>query len=76
MNFDADFALVLGLVLGAFSLPAILSAFNDGRAPRVAMIVIMIAGGCIVYALRHQPGGYDVGDIPHVFANVVERYTR
>lgn len=68
--------LVIGLVVGGFSIPSIMGAFADGRVPRAASIVVMIAGGLVVLAIREQPGGYALADIPDVFVNVVGRYIR
>lgn len=65
-----DLALVLGLVIGGFSIPAIVSAFSDARTPRVASVVIMIAGGLVAWALTTKPGGYTLDEIPEVFVKV------
>lgn len=66
--------LVVGLVVGGFSIPSIMGALADGRVPRAAAIAIMVAGGLIVLAIREQPGGYALADIPNVFVKVVGRY--
>ncbi|MFC6761082.1 hypothetical protein ACFQFQ_18870 [Sulfitobacter porphyrae] len=42
---DPDLALVLGIVIGALSIPSILSALSDRRAPRASALTILIAGG-------------------------------
>ncbi len=55
-----DLYLVIGMVLGALAIPSILSAFSDGRAPRLAAIVVMIAGTLIVVAISRKPGGYEI----------------
>ena len=44
---DTDMALILGLVLAAFSVPSMVSAYSDGRAPRASALTILIAGGLI-----------------------------
>lgn len=46
----------------------------DGRVPRAAAITIMVAGGLIVLAIRDNPGGYELADIPDIFVKVVGRY--
>ena len=71
---DPDLALVLGLVLGVISIPSILSAFSEGRPPRVAAIAAIMSGGLIVWALSRKPGGYTINDIPDVLVGVVARY--
>lgn len=74
MGIDTDLALVVGLVIGAFAVPSIVSAYIDGRTPRVAMIAIVLSGVSLVYALKTHPNGYDVGDVPAAFASVIARY--
>lgn len=34
----------------------------------------LLAGGLIVLALKTQPGGYALADIPHVFVRVIARF--
>ncbi|SLN54324.1 hypothetical protein [Pseudooctadecabacter jejudonensis] len=71
---DPDLMLVIGLVVGVFSIPSIMGALADGAVPRVASIAVLISGGLIVLAIRDNPGGYAVSDIPDVFVSVVGRY--
>lgn len=66
--------LVIGLLVGGFSIPSIMGAIADGRVPRAAAIAIMVAGGLVVLAVREHPGGYAIEDIPDVFVSVVGRY--
>ena len=66
--------LVIGLVVGGFSIPSIMGALADGRVPRAAAIAVLISGGLIVLAVRDNPGGYAINDIPDVFVSVVGRY--
>ncbi|WP_415922068.1 hypothetical protein [Tateyamaria sp. SN6-1] len=62
--------LVLGIVIAGFSIPSILSAITDGRAPRASAITILIAGGLILTAVQTKPGGYTLEDIPNAFVRV------
>lgn len=71
---DPDTFLVLGLIIAGFSIPSVMSALSDGRAPRASALTILIAGGLILYAIQTQPGGYALQDIPDVFVRVVARY--
>lgn len=71
---DPDLALVLGIIIGGFSIPSILSAISDSRAPRASALTILIAGGLILYALQNSPGGYTLQQIPDIFVNVVARF--
>ncbi|MEM6939130.1 MAG: hypothetical protein AAF943_01645 [Pseudomonadota bacterium] len=61
---EPDLALSIGVLVAAFSIPGILSALSDSRAPRASALTILIGGGLILYALRMQPGGYTLGEIP------------
>lgn len=70
---DADLILSIGLFLGFLAIPAIVGAWADGRPPRVAALVVVIAGGMIVFALTQKPGGYTLEEIPGVFISVVSR---
>ena len=69
-----DLSLVLGIVIAVFSVPSILSALADGRAPRASAITILIAGGLILYAIQSQPGGYTLQEIPNVFVRVAAKF--
>ena len=71
---DPDLALVLGLVLAALSIPSILSAFSDKRAPRASAITILIAGVLIFYAIGQYPAGVPWNKLPDIFMTVVARY--
>lgn len=70
---DADLMFVIGAVILALSIPAILSAFADGRPPRVAAIALLIGGVLVVMALRRIPGGVEISDLPHMFLRVIAR---
>ncbi|MEO0401264.1 MAG: hypothetical protein AAF214_02710 [Pseudomonadota bacterium] len=69
-----DLYLVLGIIIAGFSIPSILSALSDRRAPRASAITILIAGGLILVAVQTQPGGYALQDIPDVFVRVAARF--
>jgi hypothetical protein len=71
---DTDLALVLGLIIAALSIPSVLSALSDRRAPRASAITILIAGGLILFAIQGKPGGYNLQQVPDVFVHVIARY--
>ena len=71
---DPDLALVLGVILGALSVPSILSAVSDKRAPRASALTVLIAGGLILYAANQLPGGIALDQIPDKFVSVLARY--
>lgn len=70
---NSDLMLVVGLVVAALSLPALLNAWSEGRAPRAGAIMVMIAIGLIVAAIQTKPGGYTVAEVPQVFFRVLAR---
>jgi len=71
---DTDLALILGFILGALSIPALVSAYSDQRAPRAFMVLILLAGMLILYAVAAQPGGYQFSQLPKVFFGVMARF--
>ena len=71
---DPDLALVLGIVIGGLSIPSILSAMSDSRAPRASALTILIAGGLILYAMQTNPGGYRLEQLPDTVVSVISRY--
>ena len=71
---DSDLALVIGLVLAALSVPSILSALSDSRAPRASAVTVLIAGGLVLYAMQTHPGGYSLGEVPDVFVSVLAKF--
>ncbi len=71
---DHDLALVLGLVIAVFSVPAVISSLSEKRAPRVAAIALIIGCGMCAWALTQKPGGYTLPEIPDTFVRVVARF--
>ena len=71
---DTDLALILGLIIGGFSIPSVLSAISDRRSPRASALTIFIAFGLLIYAMTSKPGGYQIDQIPDVFFSVIGRY--
>lgn len=71
---DPDLFLVIGLLLAVMTIPSLLSAYSESRAPRAASIVVLIAGVLIVIALTNKAGGYTIAEIPDVIFRVIGRY--
>ncbi|MBY5934671.1 hypothetical protein KUV51_16810 [Tateyamaria omphalii] len=69
-----DYYLILGILIAGFSIPSVLSAISDRRAPRASAITILIAGGLILLAIQTQPGGYTIEEIPDVFVRVIASF--
>lgn len=72
---DTDLFLTIGVVLFVFTIPSLLAAWTEGRAPRFGAIMLLAAAGLIAVALTQKPGGYSFGDVPSVMLGVVGRYT-
>ena len=66
-----DQMLVIGIVLCALSLPSLLAAYSESRAPRTGAIFLLIGGVLLVVALSRQPSGYTFAEIPDVFVRVI-----
>lgn len=73
---DSDLSLVIGIIMAVFAIPALLSAFSEGRAPRVGAILVMIASGLIVVAVLNRPSGYRLDEVPDAFVRVIGKYLR
>jgi hypothetical protein len=71
---DPDLLLIVGIMIGVLAVPSMLSALSESRAPRVAAVMVLIAGVLVVMALQNKPGGYTIAQIPDVFFKVVGRY--
>ena len=71
---DPDLALVLGIIICGFSIPSILSAISDSRAPRASALTVLIGGGLVLYALQNSPGGYSLEQIPDIFVRTLGRF--
>jgi len=71
---DSDLFFVVGVVLAVFSIPSIVSALSDGRAPRVPAMMIILGSLMIGYAMQQRPGVYGLDTLPDTFVRVVARY--
>lgn len=65
--------LVAGLIICALSIPSLLAAFSESRAPRAGAIMVLIGGVLLVVALTQKPSGYTFAEIPQVFVSVIAR---
>lgn len=67
---EADFILVIGVILAVFCLPSFLNAITESVFPRVAIAMGALAAACISFANSMNPSGYAMGDVPAVFVRV------
>ncbi len=71
---DSDLLLTAGIVLAILTIPTMLAAWVDGRAPRIGTLMVVLSAALVVVAFTQRPGGYRAADIPHVMLSVVARY--
>jgi hypothetical protein len=70
---DTDLVLTIGIVLFVLTVPSLLSAWVEGRAPRVGAIILFIAIALIVTANLYHPNGYQIDAVPGVMLAVFAR---
>jgi formate-dependent nitrite reductase membrane component NrfD len=70
---DTDLVLTLGIVLLVVTLPSLLSAWVEGRAPRVGAIMLVASLGMIVAAVIYHPVGYAINEVPGIMVGVIGR---
>ena len=66
-----DLSLTLGVILAVFAIPSIVSAFSDGRSPRVSALVFVVSGALVAYAMRVKEGGYTLREVPDTMIRVI-----
>lgn len=71
---DFDLIFVIGVVVAAFSIPTFMSAYADRRFPKLALVMLVIGVGAVVYTVRQNPDTYAVETFDDVFVSVVARY--
>ena len=70
---DADTSLVMGLMLAILSVPALLSAWSDGRLPVIGTLLLAVGGGMVIYAFVITQTGYTLSGLPDVVYTVIGR---
>lgn len=68
---NTDYLLTTGLVVGLFSIPAMLSAYADLRPPRMSMAAFILSVATMAFAYANHPGGYVMSDVPNVVVSVI-----
>ncbi|WP_294226746.1 hypothetical protein [uncultured Shimia sp.] len=66
-----DYLITIGLVVGLFSIPAMLAAHADSRVPRTAMGAFILSAAVIAGAILLDPARYSVADLPNVVIRVI-----
>lgn len=70
---DTDLVLTLGIVLLVFTVPLLLSAWVEGRVPRLGSVFLAASFTMILVAVSSRPGGYAFNEIPGIMLSVVSR---
>lgn len=68
---DFDLIFVLGLTLVAFAIPSAISAYSDWRWPKTAIVMLLVGGGSMAYAIQENPGAYSLGTVDDVIVDVI-----
>ncbi|MEL6839299.1 MAG: hypothetical protein AAFP85_08395 [Pseudomonadota bacterium] len=68
---EFDFIFVLGLLIAVFSVPSFASAYADKRRPSRALLLVLIGGGMIYYAIVMNPGAYSFATVDDVILRVI-----
>jgi len=71
---NTDTMLVLGIILAGFAIPSIFSSFSEKKAPRLSVLLLLIAGALIYFAYQWHPDGYSLAEIPNAFVRVAADY--
>ncbi|MFY0662750.1 MAG: hypothetical protein JXR15_19830 [Shimia sp.] len=66
-----DYLITAGLVVGLFSIPAMLAAYADSRLPHRAMAAFILSAAVITVAITLDPTRYSVADLPNVVIRVI-----
>ncbi len=66
-----DYLITVGLIVGLFSIPAMLAAYADSRFPRNAMGAFILSAAVITVAIILNPARYSVADLPNVVIRVI-----
>lgn len=67
----ADYFLIVGVAVGVFALPSFLNAMTESRKPSAALSMAALSLVCIGLANTLHPVGYQMSQVPSVFARVL-----
>lgn len=68
---NADLLMFMGVFIGAFAFPTLVSSFSAGRPPTMSIVFAFIGGALIVTAIMMTPGGYEFNELPGLMVRVV-----
>jgi len=70
---NPDVLFVVGVIAAVMAFPAFVSAYSESRTPRGAILLAVVGGGLIFWAISLAPAGYTLEEIPDVFVRVIGR---
>jgi hypothetical protein len=71
---DLDLIFVGGLLLAAFSIPTLVSAFADRRWPTFALVLAVAGGVGIAYAVQEDSDRYTIANTDDVVVEFLGRF--
>ncbi len=71
---DPDTTMFVGLLIGIFAFPALVSSIlNDGLPSKVVGFLALVSVAVMTIAAVRKPGGYDLLELPGLFFSVLGR---
>lgn len=74
MALDYDLIFVLGVVIAAFAVPALVSALVNKRLPKLGVLLLVLGGGMAGFAMQQVPDAYSFETLDDVAVSVLGRY--
>ena len=71
---DLDTIFVAGLIVGAFSIPALVNAFSERRRLLLPLMALAAGIGMVVWVVRQDPETYRLERVDEVFVTVLSRF--
>ena len=68
-----DIFLTFGIIAIICTFPSFLMGWTQGRLPRIALGVFVIASLMVIYAVTSGPGGYTAAEIPSIMFQTLKR---
>lgn len=66
-----DYVMTIGLVVGLFSIPAMLAAYAESRFPRAPMAAFILSAAVIMIGWTSNPSRYSLAELPNVVVRVI-----
>ena len=71
---DLDLIFVFGLVMAAFAIPSFVAAYSEKRWPARALIMVIVGGLAIAYAVQEDDERYTFANVDDIIVDVLGRY--